>query len=55
MTKYNFDEIIDRRETDSIKWSKKHLKENFREEESIPMWIAERTWILKSLNLLLRH
>lgn len=41
MTKYNFDEIIDRRETDSIKWSKRHLKENFGEEESIPMWIAD--------------
>lgn len=41
MMKYNFDEIIDRRGTDSIKWSKRHLKENFGEEESIPMWIAD--------------
>lgn len=41
MVKYNFDEIIDRRETDSIKWSKKHLKENFGDESSIPMWIAD--------------
>ncbi|QDQ02853.1 pyridoxal phosphate-dependent aminotransferase [Lysinibacillus fusiformis] len=41
MIKYNFDEIINRRETDSIKWSKKHLQENFGDEESIPMWIAD--------------
>ncbi|MEC0184677.1 pyridoxal phosphate-dependent aminotransferase [Paenibacillus peoriae] len=41
MTIYNFDEIIDRKRTDSIKWSKKHLKEKFNEENSIPMWIAD--------------
>ncbi|WP_068504375.1 MalY/PatB family protein [Paenibacillus kribbensis] len=41
MTTYNFDEIIDRKRTDSIKWSKKHLKENFNDENSIPMWIAD--------------
>ncbi|WP_232697802.1 MalY/PatB family protein [Brevibacillus daliensis] len=41
MTKYNFDEVIDRRGTDSIKWTKKHLQDNFGEKESIPMWIAD--------------
>ncbi|KZE72081.1 cystathionine beta-lyase [Paenibacillus jamilae] len=41
MTAYNFDEIIDRKRTDSIKWSKKHLKENFNAEDSFPMWIAD--------------
>jgi cystathionine beta-lyase len=41
MIKYNFDEIIDRRKTDSIKWSKKILHENFGDEESIPLWIAD--------------
>ncbi|MCC9293539.1 pyridoxal phosphate-dependent aminotransferase [Clostridium sp. WLY-B-L2] len=39
--KYNFDEIIDRRKTDSIKWSEKFLKEKFGDEKIIPMWIAD--------------
>lgn len=60
MTKYNFDEIIDRRETDSIKWSKRHLKENFGEEESIPMWIADMDFkvaepIIEALTERARH
>ncbi|MFF0826041.1 MalY/PatB family protein [Brevibacillus sp. NPDC003359] len=41
MNQYNFDEVIDRVRTDSIKWSKKHLQGNFGNEESIPMWIAD--------------
>ncbi|MFB7816644.1 MalY/PatB family protein [Paenibacillus chitinolyticus] len=41
MIKYNFDEIIDRSTTDSIKWSRRHLKENFDDEDNIPMWIAD--------------
>nr|WP_315019877.1 MalY/PatB family protein [uncultured Aminipila sp.] len=39
--KYDFDEVIERRGTDSIKWAPKLLKENFGEEECIPMWIAD--------------
>jgi len=39
--KYNFDEIIERGHTDSIKWSKKRLKEDFGAEDSVPMWIAD--------------
>jgi len=58
--KYNFNEIIDRRGTDSIKWSKKHLKENFGEEESIPMWIADMDFkvaepIIEALTERVRH
>lgn len=58
--KYNFDEIIDRRGTDSIKWSKKHLKENFGDEESIPMWIADMDFkvaepIIEALTERVRH
>ena len=45
MMKYDFDEIIERRGTDSIKWSKKLLKENFGEEECIPMWIADMDFL----------
>ncbi|PSM58026.1 cystathionine beta-lyase [Clostridium diolis] len=41
MIKYNFDEIINRVKTDSVKWSKKHLKDNFGDESCIPMWIAD--------------
>lgn len=43
--KYDFDEIIERRGTDSIKWSKKLLKENFGGEECIPMWIADMDFL----------
>lgn len=41
MVKYNFDELIDRSMTDTIKWSRKHLKDNFNNEECLPMWIAD--------------
>ncbi|NMP21730.1 MalY/PatB family protein [Sulfobacillus harzensis] len=41
MTQYNFDEIIDRRGTDSVKWSKKHLREYFGDEDVLPLWIAD--------------
>lgn len=41
MTKYNFDKIIERHHTDSIKWSKQHLKKEFGAEDSLPMWIAD--------------
>lgn len=41
MFKSNFDEIIERRDTDSLKWSKKRLKEAFGSEDSVPMWIAD--------------
>lgn len=37
--KYNFDEIIDRKNSDSIKWAT--LKENYGDEEILPMWIAD--------------
>jgi len=41
MTQFNFDEIIERANTDSIKWSRKHLKQHFGGEDSVPMWIAD--------------
>ncbi|MDD2190329.1 MAG: pyridoxal phosphate-dependent aminotransferase [Eubacteriales bacterium] len=43
--KYDFDEIIDRRGTDSIKWDKKLLKNRFSDEECIPMWVADMDFI----------
>ena len=33
---YHFDELIDRRNTDSIKWD--HIPEN---PDAIPMWVAD--------------
>lgn len=39
--KYDFDEIIDRTGTSSIKWCKKKLNEYYGDEECIPMWIAD--------------
>lgn len=37
--KYNFDEIIDRRNTESAKW--KALKQLYGREDIIPMWVAD--------------
>lgn len=37
--KYNFDEIIDRRNSDSHKW--KNIKELYGDDEILPMWIAD--------------
>src|SRR5690625_1659926 len=37
--RYNFDEIIDRRNSDSIKWGQ--LKELYGDDEVLPLWIAD--------------
>lgn len=37
--KYNFDEVVERRGTDSKKWA--NLKENYGHEDSLPMWVAD--------------
>lgn len=39
--RYNFDEVIDRRETNSIKWDPDTLKELFGEPEALPLWVAD--------------
>src|SRR5699024_4483443 len=39
LMKYNFDEVVDRRGSDSIKWN--HLEENFGTKDILPMWIAD--------------
>jgi len=38
MTTYNFDEVIDRRKSDSIKWATGLV---FGSEEAIPLWVAD--------------
>lgn len=39
--KYNFDEIIDRKGTNSAKWSKELLEQRFGDGELLPLWIAD--------------
>lgn len=46
MKNYDFDVIVDRQKTDSLKWSKSHLKENFNHEDCLPMWIADMDFVV---------
>jgi len=39
--KYDFDKVIDRTGTDSVKWSKKFLGQNFNNENALPLWVAD--------------
>ena len=39
--KYSFDEIIDRKGTNSAKWSKELLEQRFGDGELLPLWIAD--------------
>ena len=39
MTKYNFDQIIERKNTDSLKFGV--LKERFGRDDLIPLWVAD--------------
>ena len=38
---YDFDRVIDRTRTNSIKWNKDFLKEKFESDEIIPFWVAD--------------
>ncbi len=40
-TKWNFDIVIDRRNTDSIKWDSEFLKKYFKGEDLLPLWVAD--------------
>ena len=37
--KYNFDELVDRRNSDSVKW--RELEEFQGEKDVLPMWVAD--------------
>lgn len=37
----DFDRIIDRKKTDSVKWNAEVMKENFGEGDLLPLWIAD--------------
>jgi cystathionine beta-lyase len=39
--KYNFDRIIDRSQTNSVKWNKQFLKEKFGADDVLPLWVAD--------------
>lgn len=39
--KYNFDRIIDRSQTNSVKWNKFFLKEKFGSDDVLPLWVAD--------------
>ncbi len=39
MSKYNFDEIINRKGTNSIKWD--HLESRFGRDDLLPLWVAD--------------
>ncbi len=39
--KYDFDRVIDRTKTNSIKWNKYFLKERFESDDVLPLWVAD--------------
>lgn len=39
--KYDFDRVIDRTRTNSMKWNKHFLKDRFESEEVLPLWVAD--------------
>ncbi len=39
--KYDFDRIIDRSGTNSVKWDKDFLKEHFKTDDVLPLWVAD--------------
>ena len=41
LMKYNFDEVIDRKNTDSMKWSASYLEQHFGSADCVPLWVAD--------------
>ncbi|TKJ20275.1 MAG: cystathionine beta-lyase [Promethearchaeota archaeon Loki_b32] len=39
--KYDFDRVIDRTRTNSMKWNKHFLKERFETDDVLPLWVAD--------------
>ncbi|UCC20572.1 MAG: pyridoxal phosphate-dependent aminotransferase [Promethearchaeota archaeon] len=39
--KYNFDRLIDRSGTFAVKWDKQFLKEHFKTDDVLPLWVAD--------------
>lgn len=38
---YNFDEVVDRKNTNSIKWNAELMKKAFGKEDLLPLWVAD--------------
>jgi len=38
---YDFDQVIDRTKTHSIKWDKSFLQEYFKASDVLPLWVAD--------------
>lgn len=38
---YNFDTVVNRRNTNSLKWSEQFLEKNFANKDALPLWIAD--------------
>lgn len=56
--KYDFDQIIDRRSTNSIKWS--YLKKIYGDEDVLPMWVADMDFkspneVIKAMEERVKH
>jgi len=43
--KYNFDEIIDRRNTDSVKWGYNFIENEYGDKDLLPLWIADMDFV----------
>jgi len=39
--KYDFDRVIERSGTNSVKWDKQFLKEHFKTDDILPLWVAD--------------
>jgi len=39
--KYDFNRVIDRTRTNSIKWNKDFLKERYETDNVLPLWVAD--------------
>lgn len=56
--KYNFDEIVDRRDTDCVKWDS--IKETYNKKDLLPMWVADMDFkappeVLKEISERVEH
>ncbi|HKL10543.1 MAG TPA: hypothetical protein VJ990_03830 [Clostridia bacterium] len=43
--KYNFVEVIDRRNTDSVKWEYDFIEAEYGDRELLPLWIADMDFV----------
>ena len=39
--RYNFNRVVDRNDTYSVKWDRDFLKENFKIDDFLPLWVVD--------------